>query len=253
MKQAAGCISIALTLLLFAASSKYGQAQTSIDGGSSDNVVRAILSEEDPDNPIGNNFIGTVRWRVEKTDSDSKSESQHQLRADIVIPQRRLSASIAFRLNLDQTLPASHIAELAFDLPADSPQDGVATVRGILVKQIAGARGRAIPGVAAKLRPGVFAIAYPDTQVEETTELLYSRRWLEIAMIFVNGRRALLEIDKDVSGTAAFKQAFSAWAQLNPRIAQAVARVDANWRPKVDPQPNNWQPPVNPRLEHFKR
>ena len=252
MKQTVSCISIALTLLLFAGFSRDGQAQTSIDSGSNDNVARAILSEEDPGNPIGNNFIGTVRWRVEKADSESKSESQHQLRAEIVIPQRRLSASLAIRLNLDQALPASHIAELTFDLPADGPQGGVATVRGILVKQNAGLRGRAVPGVAARLRPGIFAIAYPDNQVEETTELLYSRRWLEIAIIFVDGRRALLEIDKDVSGAAAFKQAFSLWGQLNPRIAQVVARVDANWRPEVDPRLDTW-PPANRPIDHLKR
>ena len=241
---------VALTFLLFARASEDGQAQAVIDGAPNEHAVRAILYEEDPGNSAGNKFEGSVKWLVDK--ADMESEGQYQLRAEIVIPKRRLSASLAIRLNLDQTFQASHIAEFTFALSSDS-QDGVATVRGILVKQIENIRGTPVPGVAVKLRPSVFAIAYPDDQVEETTELLYGRRWLEIAMIFVNGRRALLAFDKDVSGTAAFKQVFSSWGQLNPRIAQAVARVDL-----IGGQRSTRNSTTGSRLstrdfEHFKR
>ena len=244
MKQIVFCTSIALTFLLFASAGQDGQAQTAIDGVHNEHVVRATLSEEDPVSP-GNEFEGSVKWRADK--ADLESADPYQLRADIMFPKRRLATSLTIRLNLDQAFPASHIAEIAFD----HPHDQVSTVLGILVKRIWNIRGTAVPGIAIKSRPNVFTIAYPEDQVEETTALLYGRRWLEIAMVFANRRRPLLAIDKDVPGGAAFKQVFASWGQINPRIAQAVARVDTNWRPEVDPQLDSWKP-VGPQFKNWR-
>ena len=195
---------VALTFLLFARASEDGQAQTAIDGAPNEHAVRATLYEEDPGNSAGNEFEGSVKWRVDKADLESDGPISTPRRdcdsRNAGFPLRSRSVSTSTRHSRLAISPKSRLLSLP------TVRTGSATVRGILVKRIrehsrhAGSRASLI-----KSRPNVFAIAYPDDQVEETTELLYGRRWLEIAMVFVNGRRALLAIDKDVPGGRCFQ------------------------------------------------
>lgn len=240
---------LATTSVLLATSILDAQAQTTIDRDPYHDDVRANLLEDDPVNRYGNLFAGSARWRIDKPDAESKSESDYRLRAEIVIPERKLAGSLTIRPNLDQSLPASHLVEVTLDVASDFQHGGVSTVRGLMMKQTETVVGTLLRGAAVRQHSNVFIIALSGGDVEKNVELLYGRRWLEIAMVFANGRRALLTIDKDLSGEAAFKQAFASWKKLNPQVAQVVDRIDAH-RQVVPPFDVN-QPPFDTNQPPF--
>jgi hypothetical protein len=233
----------AIAFTLLARTALHGQEQPAADHDLDHAVVRATLLEDDPIDRYGNQFAGSARSRVEKVDPETKSEPDYRLRAEIVIPERKLAGSLTIRPNLDQSLPASHLVEVTLDVPSDFQHGGVSTVRGLMMKQTETVVGTLLRGAAVRQHSNVFIIALSGGDVEKNVELLYGRRWLEIAMVFANGRRALLTIDKDLSGEAAFKQAFASWKKLNPQVAQVVDRIDAH-RQVVPPFDAN-QPPFD--------
>jgi hypothetical protein len=61
--------------------------------------------------------------------------------------------------------------------------------------------------------------------LQRNVQLLYGQRWFDIAIVFANGRRALLALEKGDSGDSAFKLAFASWAQWDPRVAEAISRL----------------------------
>ena len=48
-------------------------------------------------------------------------------------------------------------------------------------------------------------------QMERNLELLQERAWLDIPLVYNNGRRAILAVEKGDSGRKAFKEAFAKW------------------------------------------
>ena len=116
---------------------------------------RVVLYEEDPDDPQGKRYIGTVLWRTEN-DAPGAGPSAGACGA-----RRHRSAgaqhdvTLSLRRNTDQSLPASHTIEIMFNLPADSPSGGVQNVPGVLMKQAEQTRGVPLAGLAVKVTPGI--------------------------------------------------------------------------------------------------
>ena len=115
--------------------------------------------------------------------------------------------------NTDRALPASHTIDIRFTLPADFAGGGVANVPGILLKQNEQARGVPLAGLAVKVTNGVFLIGLSavETDVERNVQLLKERTWFDIPIVYNNGSRAILAIEKGVPGERAFTDAFAAW------------------------------------------
>jgi hypothetical protein len=64
----------------------------------------------------------------------------------------------SLRRNTDQSLPASHIIEVMFKLPADFSSGSVDKVPGILMKQTEQTKGVPLAGLAVKVTNGFFLI-----------------------------------------------------------------------------------------------
>ena len=136
------------------------------------------------------------------------------IRADLEIPERRITMTMSIRRNTDQALPASHTVEIMFNLPADFPFGGVSNVPGILMKQAEQTRGAPLAGLAVKVTSGFFLVGLSavETEMQRNMELLRERGWFDIPIVYNNGRRAILAIEKGVPGERAFAEAFAAWA-----------------------------------------
>ncbi len=119
---------------------------------------RVVLYEEEPDDPQGKRFIGTVLWRTEMRPATPGRPPELAVRADIEVPERKMSVTLSLRRNTDQSLPASHTIEIVFTLPADSPSGGVQKVPGVLMKQAEQTRGVPLAGLAVPVTPGYFLI-----------------------------------------------------------------------------------------------
>ena len=176
---------------------------------------RIVFYEEDPNDQQGRRYVGSAIWRTETVSAASGFEPEPALRADVEIPERRMTVTWSLRRNTDKAVAASHTIEIVFNLPADFPGGGIANVPGILMKQAEQARGTPLSGLAVKVTNGFFLIGLSaaDTDVQHNVQLLKERSWFDIPIVYANGGRAILAMEKGPSGDSAFADAFAAWAK----------------------------------------
>lgn len=176
---------------------------------------RVVLYEEEPNDPQGKRFIGSAIWRTENVSSGPGQPADLAVRADVEIPERRMTMTLTIRRNTDQTLPASHTVEVMFNLPADFPGGSISNVPGILMKQAEQTRGTPLAGLAVKVTNGFFLIGLSavESDLQRNIQLLKERSWFDIPIVYANNRRAILAIEKGTPGEKAFAEAFAAWKQ----------------------------------------
>jgi hypothetical protein len=176
---------------------------------------RVVLYEEDPSNPQGKQLVGSAVWRTETVSPGSGLAPELQVRADVTVPERNMTVTWTLRRNTDQALPASHTIEIMFNLPADFPGGGIANVPGVLMKESEQARGVPLAGLAVKVTNGFFLIGLSavDADVQRNLQLLKDRPWFDVPIVYDNGGRAILALEKGPSGERAFADAFAAWSK----------------------------------------
>jgi hypothetical protein len=176
---------------------------------------RVVLYDEDPSDPKGKQYVGSVIWRTEPIKASGNQKADIAVRADIEIPDRKFKMTISFRRNTDASLPASHTAELTFILPSDFPGNGVSNVPGILMKSNEQARGTPLAGLAVKVTDGFFLVGLSNVEADRSRnlQLLKERSWFDVPLVYVNQRRAIIAIEKGAPGERAFNDAFAAWGE----------------------------------------
>ncbi len=186
---------------------------------SSDQVApvaqRVVLYDEDPSDPKGKQYVGSVIWRTEQIKASAGQKADVAVRADIEIPDRKFKMTMSFRRNTDTSLPASHTAELTFILPPDFAGGGVSNVPGILMKSNEQARGTPLAGLAVKVTDGFFLVGLSNVDADRSRnlQLLKERSWFDVPLVYVNQRRAIIAIEKGAPGERAFNDAFAAWGE----------------------------------------
>jgi hypothetical protein len=180
-----------------------------------DVAQRVVLYEEDPSDPAGKRYVGSAVWRTESVAAAAGQPPETVVRADIEIPERKLTMKWSLRRNLDKTLPASHTVEVVFTLPADFPHGGIQNIPGVLMKQSEQTRGVPLAGLAVKVTNGFFLIGLSavDSEMQRNLELLKERPWFDVPVVYNDGRRAILAVEKGTPGERAFATAFAAWKQ----------------------------------------
>jgi hypothetical protein len=181
----------------------------------SSGAQRAVLYEADPNDPAGKRFAGTTVWRTETVSPGPGMAPELVVRADIQIPERHMSVTWSLRRNTDKTLPASHTIEVMFNLPPDFPGGGISNVPGILMKDSEEVRGMPLAGLAVKVTNGFFLIGLnaADAEMQRNVQLLKERAWFDILIVYANGGRAILTMEKGPAGERAFADAFAAWGR----------------------------------------
>ncbi|MDE2062350.1 MAG: hypothetical protein KGJ00_08060 [Bradyrhizobium sp.] len=186
---------------------------------SSDQVApvaqRVVLYDEDPSDPKGKQYVGSVIWRTEPIKASGNQKADIAVRADIEIPDRKFKMTMSFRRNTDPSLPASHTAELTFVLPPDFSGGGVSNVPGILMKSNEQARGTPLAGLAVKVTDGFFLVGLSNVDADRSRnlQLLKERSWFDVPLVYANQRRAIIAIEKGAPGERAFNDAFAAWGE----------------------------------------
>jgi hypothetical protein len=176
---------------------------------------RAVLYDEEVTNPKGRQYVGSVVWRTEPVEATAGAPADIAVRADIEIPTPKLKVTLSLRRNTDASLPASHLVELKFDLLPDVSGGGVANLPGILMKLNEQARGTPLAGLAVKITDGLFLVGLSNGEADRkrNIQLLSERSWFDLPMAYNNKRRAILAIEKGLSGERAFEAALAAWGQ----------------------------------------
>jgi len=176
---------------------------------------RVVLYDEDPSDPKGKQYVGSVVWRTEPIKASGNQPADIAVRADIEIPDRKFKMTMSFRRNTDSSLPASHTAELTFILPPDFSGGGVSNVPGILMKSNEQARGTPLAGLAVKVTDGFFLVGLSNVDADRSRniQLLKERSWFDVPLVYTNQRRAIIAIEKGEPGERAFNDAFKAWGE----------------------------------------
>jgi hypothetical protein len=176
---------------------------------------RATLFEE---GTVGSNqgvaTVGQVTWAVVRDQPEANAQPETMLRAQVDVPQRGLTAVITIRPNRDQALPASHLVELRFTVPAGFEGRGIQTVPGMIMKEAENSRGDPLLGAPARITTGFFwiALATPPADRDRNVTLLRERGWIDIPLVYETGKRAILTLEKGAGGDRAVQDAIAAWA-----------------------------------------
>ncbi|KAA1182460.1 hypothetical protein FP026_10325 [Rhizobium tropici] len=185
------------------------QTATATDG------QKVFLYEERLGQTSPSAFQGTVTWSVQEgKGADGRPEPSVQ--GLITVPDRGLTATITVSRNSDSSLPASHLIELAFQVPPTFEGGAIDNVQRVALKATEQDRGDALIAVPAKVTDDVYMVAlndFPDAR-KTNLDLLKSRNWIDIPVVYRNGRRALLTMEKGPTGTDAFNKAISEWQAL---------------------------------------
>ena len=176
----------------------------------SGNAQRVVLYEEDPHDPAVRRFMGSVVWGTLLQPGAQRRDAE--LRGEITIPERKLSVAWSLRRNTDPALPASHVLELTFAVSAEIGGGGIQNVPGILVKASEEARGKPVEGLPVKISGGSFLVGFSITHVHSNETLLKEGKWFDIPIVYANGNRAMLALEKGSAGERAFGEVFSAWS-----------------------------------------
>lgn len=185
------------------------------DSGSGDALVaqRAVLYEE----PLAGGgdgskgvlaFNATAIWQFV-----NKSGEEPEVHATITVPDRDLTISLHLRRNVDQTLPASHVIEVAIKTGNKFGGGAVREVPRLVMKPAEDARGQPLVGASAKVADGFFWIALSGVQadIEANMGLLRDRSWFDLPLVYENGQRAILTFEKGTPGERAFEKALALW------------------------------------------
>jgi len=179
---------------------------------------RVVLYDEDPSDPKGKQYVGSVIWRTEQIKASGSQKADIAVRAEIEIPDRKFKMTMSFLRNTDASLPASHTAELTFILPQDFAGGGIGNVPGVLMKSNEQARGTPLAGYAVKVTDGpkalfLVGLSNIDSERSRNVQLLKERSWFDVPLVYVNQRRAIIAIEKGAPGERAFNEAFQAWGE----------------------------------------
>jgi hypothetical protein len=176
---------------------------------------KVVLYEANQTNPDGTQLVGSAVWRTERVAPGPGQKPDIVVRADIEIPEQNVSVRLSLRRNDDKQRPASHVIEIAFTLPPDFPHVSISNVPGILMTQGARIRGVPLNGVPVEVKANSFLIGLSSvgTDMQRNVELLKDGPWFDILVIYGDGMRAIISIEKGAPGERAFMEAFGIWGQ----------------------------------------
>lgn len=161
---------------------------------------------------------GTVVWSKGEESPGGDAKPEPVIHAQVNVPSNGLTAQLTLRRNADKSLPASHLVEIVFALPAEFDGGSIDSVQRVAMKQTEQDRGDPLIAVPAKITEDFHMIAlndFPDA-ITRNTELLKSRDWIDIPITYRNGRRALITLEKGTTGAEVFTSVMNAWSALGP-------------------------------------
>jgi hypothetical protein len=153
-------------------------------------------------------FSGTVDWS-----KGTDELGQPTLIGKANIPARNLSVDVLIRKNSDPSLPASHLMEINFTVSDTFIGGSIAGLPGVLLKNEELVQGAPLVGASARVVGNSFLFALSATAEDSTanTNLLTTRKWMDLALIYASGKRAIITLEKDAAAEQMFNEVFAAW------------------------------------------
>ncbi|MCE1237909.1 MAG: hypothetical protein LWW93_16285 [Hyphomicrobiales bacterium] len=175
---------------------------------------KAILYEEGKAGAPALISQGKVVWQV-APDPTVARDGAVILRVRAEIPERKMVVNLSMRPNEDASFPASHLVEIKFQLPPDFDGKAVTGIPGLIMKATEQSRGDPLNAASAKVADNFFWIALgaAEADKERNFKLLKERGWIDVPILYDNGRRGILTLEKSGAGDTALSDALTAWGQ----------------------------------------
>jgi len=153
-------------------------------------------------------FSGTVEWT---RGTDEMGLPTLIGRANI--PARNLGVDVLIRKNSDGSLPASHLMEVNFRVTDSFIGGSIAGLPGVLLKNEELVQGTPLVGASARVvgNSFLFALSAAPADISANSNLLTSRKWMDLALIYATGKRAIITLEKDANAEAMFNEVVAAW------------------------------------------
>lgn len=174
---------------------------------------RAIFYEERTNTAEGSAQPGTTVWSEVQESPGAGKPPEPAIKAVVSIPDKDMGLSMTIRRNADPTLPASHIIEMIFITPEGSAEGGVDNILRVALKSDEQQPGSPVIGLPAKIGDGFFLVALNNSkpEIDANMNLLGNQKWLDIAVVYKSGRRALITMEKGLPGEKVFGDVLKAW------------------------------------------
>ncbi|WP_156342841.1 hypothetical protein [Devosia sp. A16] len=155
-------------------------------------------------------FSGTVEW--------SKGTDEMGLPTLIGkanIPARNLAVDVLIRKNSDASLPASHLMEVNFRVTDSFIGGSIAGLPGVLLKNEELVQGTPLVGASARVvgNSFLFALSASPADITANSSLLISRKWIDLALIYATGKRAIITLEKDAEAEKMFTEVVGEWTK----------------------------------------
>lgn len=154
-------------------------------------------------------FSGSIEW--------SKGTDEMGLPTLIgkaSIPARNLSVDVLIRKNSDASLPASHLMEVNFKVNDSFIGGSIAGLPGVLLKNEELVQGTPLVGASARVvgNSFLFALSASPEDITANSNLLMSRKYMDLALIYATGKRAIITLEKDSAAVTLFNDVVGAWS-----------------------------------------
>lgn len=163
---------------------------------------------------------GTMEW---SKGYDAKGQPTLVGRASI--PTANLAVDLLIKKNMDSSLPASHVVYINFIVATGFAGGSIAGLSAVLPKEQELGRGDPLFGASARIGGNAFLLALSNIKAEREANLVLLRKpWLDIALIYASGKRAILTLEKDDAAQRIFEEAISTWGS-RPYLVSGAARL----------------------------
>src|SRR5260370_17083488 len=124
--------------------------------------------------------------------------------------ERHMRMILSLRRNPDKVLPASHTIEITFPSPTTFGE--ITSIPALLMKSGEQADGARLAGVTVKVTSGLFLIGLSaaDSEMRRNLQMLEEQPWFDIPLVYENGRRAILAVEKGPPAARPFQEPFPA-------------------------------------------
>jgi hypothetical protein len=155
-------------------------------------------------------FSGTVDWS-----KGTDENGQPTLVGKASIPARNLQVEVLIRKNSDPQLPASHLMEINFTVSDSFIGGSIAGLPGVLLKDEELTQGTPLVGASARVvgNSFLFALSAAPEDTTANTKLLTDRKWIDLALIYASGKRAIITLEKDDKAQKMFHDVFASWGK----------------------------------------
>lgn len=170
---------------------------------------RAALLIQTPNDADPNaiaTYVGTVTWQTDMKNEEPAQGPTSVIRAEIDIPDVKLKLTALFQKNEDAHFPASHTIEIHFKPSTDSALPPIKQIDTPQMRRDDTPAGDPLSGISMPIRDNNFLVGLTrnDILTKRNIDLILSRNWVDIPLLFTDGRIAKITFEKGASGDRLF-------------------------------------------------